>query len=108
MRENYLKRETYNEFTMKHQIILNMVLIADSEGGYVAQCPELDVTSQGETVEEAIENIQEASELYLESAEELGMMDEVLEKIGLTKDDLKQEMVIPKIISSNVPVKITA
>ncbi|GAI38204.1 unnamed protein product, partial [marine sediment metagenome] len=40
------------------------------------------------------------------SAEELGIMDEVLEKLGLTKKDLKKEMVVPKIISSNIPVKI--
>lgn len=33
---------------------------------YVALCPDLGVTSQGETLEEAQKNIQEAIELYLE------------------------------------------
>ncbi len=33
---------------------------------YVAQCPETGSTSQGATVEEAVENLQEATELYLE------------------------------------------
>lgn len=33
---------------------------------HVSWCPELDVASQGETVEEAIENLKEAVELYLE------------------------------------------
>jgi predicted RNase H-like HicB family nuclease len=33
---------------------------------YVAQCPETGSTSQGTTVEEAVENLQEATELYLE------------------------------------------
>jgi len=33
---------------------------------YVAHCPDLGVTSQGETLEEAQRNIQEAVELYLE------------------------------------------
>ncbi|WP_235283164.1 type II toxin-antitoxin system HicB family antitoxin [Methanosarcina sp. 2.H.A.1B.4] len=33
---------------------------------YVSWCPELDVASQGETIEEAIENLKEAIELYLE------------------------------------------
>lgn len=33
---------------------------------YVAYCPELGVTSQGKTLEEAQKNIQEAVELYLE------------------------------------------
>ena len=33
---------------------------------YVAECPEVGTTSQGETIEEAVTNLQEATELYLE------------------------------------------
>ncbi|MBU2617308.1 MAG: type II toxin-antitoxin system HicB family antitoxin [Euryarchaeota archaeon] len=33
---------------------------------YVAECPEVGTVSQGESVEEAIKNLQEATELYLE------------------------------------------
>ena len=33
---------------------------------YVAQCPEVGTASQGETIEEAIKNLQEATALYLE------------------------------------------
>lgn len=33
---------------------------------YVAQCPEVGTVSQGETVEEAIANLKEATQLYLE------------------------------------------
>ena len=32
----------------------------------VAQCPEVGTASQGETIEEAVANLQEATELYLE------------------------------------------
>jgi len=32
---------------------------------YVAHCPELEITSQGKTVELALENLREAIELYL-------------------------------------------
>jgi predicted RNase H-like HicB family nuclease len=35
-------------------------------GLYVALCPELDVASQGKSVEEALKNLKEALELYLE------------------------------------------
>lgn len=35
---------------------------------YVALCPEIDVASQGATVEEARNNLQEAIELFLEHA----------------------------------------
>jgi len=33
---------------------------------YVAECPEVGTASQGESIEEAISNLQEATELYLE------------------------------------------
>ena len=33
---------------------------------YVALCPEFDVASQGKSVEEALRNLKEALELYLE------------------------------------------
>jgi len=44
--------------------------ILEKEGDlYVALCPELDVASQGATVEEATANLKEAVELFLESAD---------------------------------------
>lgn len=44
--------------------------ILEKEGdGYVALCPELDVASQGATVEEATANLREAVELFLECAD---------------------------------------
>ena len=33
---------------------------------YVAECPEIGTVSQGHTVEEAVKNLKEATELYLE------------------------------------------
>jgi predicted RNase H-like HicB family nuclease len=36
------------------------------EGVYVAECPEVGTVSQGKTVEEAVGNLKEATELYLE------------------------------------------
>jgi predicted RNase H-like HicB family nuclease len=43
-------------------------IIHRAEKYFVALCPELDVVSQGKTVEEARRNIAEAVELFLESA----------------------------------------
>ena len=44
--------------------------ILEKEGEqYVALCPELDVASQGMTVEEATANLKEAVELFLECAD---------------------------------------
>ncbi|WP_457555716.1 type II toxin-antitoxin system HicB family antitoxin [Candidatus Pyrohabitans sp.] len=41
-------------------------IIKKGEKKYVALCPELDVVSQGYTVEEALKNLREAVELYIE------------------------------------------
>ena len=45
---------------------LSAVLTSASEGGYIAFNPETGTTTQGETVEEALANLREATELYLE------------------------------------------
>lgn len=44
---------------------LTAVLTAAEEGGFVALNPETGTTTQGETVEEAIANLREATALYL-------------------------------------------
>ena len=41
-------------------------LLHKEEDMYVAVCPELGTTSQGTTVEEAVANLKESTELYLE------------------------------------------
>lgn len=45
------------------------ILIEREENGYVALCPELDIASQGNTIAEAKSNLQEALELFFESAD---------------------------------------
>ncbi len=40
-------------------------------GGYVALCPELDVATQGHSIEDASANLREAVELFLEFADPL-------------------------------------
>jgi len=50
---------------------MNMQLTAviEREGdGYFALCPELDIASQGDTIEQARSNLQEALELFFECA----------------------------------------
>lgn len=44
-------------------------IIEREDDGYVALCPELDVASQGDTIEEARRNLLEAVELFLETAD---------------------------------------
>ena len=46
-----------------------MAIIEREGKGYVALCPELDIASQGNTLEEARSNLTEALELLFETAE---------------------------------------
>jgi len=48
---------------------MKLTAIIEREGnGYVSLCPELDIASQGGSVEEARDNLREALELFYESA----------------------------------------
>lgn len=58
---------------MKNTLSFSVIYEEDPEGGYVAFVPSLPgCHTQGETIEEAEKNIQEAIELYLESLEAHG------------------------------------
>jgi predicted RNase H-like HicB family nuclease len=47
-----------------------LTCLIEREGdGYVSLCPELDIASQGDSIEEARRNLIEALELFLESAD---------------------------------------
>ncbi|OGP52515.1 MAG: hypothetical protein A2Y65_10265 [Deltaproteobacteria bacterium RBG_13_52_11] len=46
-----------------------LTAIIEREGnGYVSLCPELDIASQGDTIEQARDNLKEALELFFETA----------------------------------------
>jgi len=41
-------------------------IVQKEEDVYVARCPEVGTVSQGQNIEEALSNLKEATELYLE------------------------------------------
>jgi predicted RNase H-like HicB family nuclease len=43
-------------------------IIEKENDGYVSLCPELDIASQGNTIEQARDNLKEALELFFETA----------------------------------------
>ena len=50
-------------------MVHKLAAIIEKEGeGYVALCPELDIASQGNTIEQARDNLKEALELFFEAA----------------------------------------
>ncbi len=49
--------------------------------GFVSKCPELGVASCGDTFEEAVSNLKEAVQLYLDNAKELGLIEDIEESL---------------------------
>jgi predicted RNase H-like HicB family nuclease len=50
-------------------MIKKLTAIIEREGdGFVALCPELDIASQGDTIDQSRKNLQEALELFFETA----------------------------------------
>ncbi len=59
-------------------------VIYRENGGYVALCPELDVASQGDSVEEASSNLREAVELFIETADPSEIASRMREELYVT------------------------
>ena len=92
---------------MSKELLLTAI-VKQEDKGYSVVCPELGVASQGETFEESISNIKEAAELYIESAEQLGIMDDALDQLGITKQEFNKGQMFPNIITASVPIKLAA
>lgn len=64
-------------------------MICREEDAFVANCPELDVVSQGRSVEEARDNLREAVELFLETASPQEIKDRMHGEVYLTPLEVK-------------------
>ncbi len=63
-----------------------LTAIIEREGnGYIALCPELDIASQGDTIESARNNLQEALELFFETASPTEIKQRLHEEIYVTR-----------------------
>jgi len=51
---------------MENNNFIFTAIVHKEEDMFVAECPEVGTVSQGYTIEEAIKNLKEATELYLE------------------------------------------
>ena len=60
-------------------------IIGREEDGYVSLCPELDIASQGDTIEEARENLREALELFFETASSKEIQTRLHEEVYVTR-----------------------
>lgn len=74
--------------------------VAEKDGNqFTALCPELDVASCGDTVEEALDMLEEALEVYLEDLADIGNLDRELKECGVTvREDILgegEEVMVP-------------
>ncbi len=79
-------------------------IVKKEKDGYVVECVDLNIISQGNTLQEARKNIREAILLHFKSAFELDILEEELEKLGVVRKKSKLE-VIPRDLES-APIEI--
>ena len=78
-------------------IEFEMVIFRENKT-YVSYSPDLDVSSCGDTVEEARKNLKTAVRLFLEEAEKLGTLNDILVEAGF-KVDASGKWNPPKMVS---------
>ena len=60
--------------------------VFEEERQYVAVCPELSVSSFGDSIEGAQESLREAVEAFIEGCQSLGTLEEVLQEAGFRRE----------------------
>lgn len=78
----------------------DMIIFKEDET-YVAYCPELDVSSCGNSVEDARVMLKTAVRLFLEEAEKMGTIEEILEEARYKKD-ASGRWIPPKLIATEL------
>lgn len=68
---------------------------------FVAYCPKLDVSSCGNTIHEARKNLKTAVRLFLEEAEKMGTLEDILKESGHEKNNLNRWMT-PRLIATEL------
>ena len=69
---------------MAHSLRLTAIIEREDDG-FVSQCPELDIASQGSSVEEARANLVEALSLFFETADRSEIERRVRSEIFITQ-----------------------
>ena len=62
------------------------IIVFKEDTIYVAHCSELDISSCGNTIDHAKEMLKTAVRLFLEEAEKMGTLEDILEESGYRKD----------------------
>lgn len=77
------------------------IIVFKEDKVYIAYCPELDVSSCGSNIEHAKEMLKTAVRLFLEEAEKLGTLEDILEEAHYVKDK-NGKWIPPKLVATEL------
>lgn len=77
------------------------MIIFKEDVNYVAYCPELDISSCGNTVEHAKKMLKTAIRLFLEETEKMGTLEDILEETNYKKDT-SGKWLPPKLVATEL------
>lgn len=77
------------------------LIVFKEDKTYIAYCPELDVSSCGNSVEHAKEMLNTAVRLFLEEAGKMGTLDDILEEAKYRKDE-SGRWIPPKLVATEL------
>ena len=70
------------------KVTFKLPFVVEKDAGlFISHCPLLDVYSQGSNGEEAVENLVEAIQLFIETCVETGSIESVMSICGFVKDN---------------------
>lgn len=75
------------------------VIVFKEDNTYVSYCPELDISSCGKTTEHAKDMLKTAVKLFLEEAEKMGTLEDILEE-SRYKKDANGRWIPPKLVAT--------
>jgi len=75
------------------------IIVFKEDKVYVAYCPELEVSSCGNSVEHAKEMLKTAVRLFIEEAEKMGTLEDILNEANYAKDT-SGKWIPPKLIAT--------
>lgn len=82
------------------QIEFDAIIFKEGET-FVAYCPKLDVSSCGNTIDEARKNLKTAVRLFLEEAKKMGTLEDILKEAGYEKTNVNRWMT-PRLVSTEL------
>jgi predicted RNase H-like HicB family nuclease len=77
------------------------ILVFKEENTFVAYCPELDISSCGSDVQQAKEMLKTAVRLFVEEAEKMGTLEDILDESRYKKDPAGR-WIPPKLVATEL------